>query len=219
MNAEKFWLHTIDLRPELTVLYQHFHKSSIQQKVQRAERENVVVERGSSEELIRKFYQLLLLTRRRHQVPPQPLSWFRNLVRSMEGTVVVHVASKSGQPIASILTLSFKRSLVYKYGCSDQSFHSFGGIPLLLWKAVQLGRNAGCEELDFGRSEIDNLGLVSFKERWGATRETLTYYRYPHGASFASPKSWQFRVVSHCCRLMPNSLLTATGQLLYRHIA
>src|SRR5438034_5555456 len=91
----------------------------------------------------------------------------------------LRIASKAGQPIASIVTLSFRDVLVYKYGCSDERFHNLGGMHLLLWKAIQEGKSNGAREFDLGRSDRDNPGLITFKDRWGATRSQLTYWRYP----------------------------------------
>ena len=51
--------------------------------------------------------------------------------------MTIHVASKDGLPIAGILTLSFKKTLVYKYGGSDAAHHSLGGMPFLFWRAIQ----------------------------------------------------------------------------------
>ena len=82
------------------------------------------------------------MTRRRHGLPPQPLAWFRNLVACLGDRVSIHVASKDGQPIASILTLSFKKTMFYKYGGSDAAHHRLGGMPFLFWRLIQDAQRA-----------------------------------------------------------------------------
>ena len=69
--------------------------------------------------------------------------------------------------------------MIYKYGCSNAAFNRFGGTALLFWKTTQEARDQGFEELDMGRSAIDNFGLIAFKERWGATRTVMPYWSYP----------------------------------------
>ena len=91
----------------------------MQRKIKRAEREGLTYEEGQSDSLLAKFYQLLLFTRRRHGLPPQPVAWFRNLITCLGDKVKIRVASKDGCPVASMLTLRHKQVLVYKYGCSD----------------------------------------------------------------------------------------------------
>ena len=175
-------------------------------------------EAGTSERLLSRFYGLLRLTRRRHGLPPQPLAWFRNLIACLGDGVTIHVASKDGRPIASILTLSFKKTMVYKYGGSDARHHRLGGMPFLFWRAIQDAKAQGIEELDLGRSDIDQPGLVAFKDHLGATRTTLTYYTCParrKGTAHDGPISRAARrVVSH----LPDAALDLTGRLLYRHL-
>jgi lipid II:glycine glycyltransferase (peptidoglycan interpeptide bridge formation enzyme) len=190
----------------------------VQRKIHRAERENLSYEEGRSDALLRKFYDLLLLTRRRHGLPPQPLVWFRNSVACLGDRALVRVASKDGQPVASIITLQYKDVLVYKYGCSDSRFNNLGGNSLLFWKAIQDAKQNDILKYDLGRSEPDNAGLVSFKENWGAVSMPLDYYRLPARQTFHLNSGWRSRVAKGVFSLMPDPLLAATGRLLYRHI-
>ncbi len=160
----------------------------------------------------------MLLTRRRHGLPPQPLVWFRNSVACLGDRALVRVASKDGQPVASIITLQYKDVLVYKYGCSDSRFNNLGGNSLLFWKAIQDAKQNDILKYDLGRSEPDNAGLVSFKENWGAVSMPLDYYRLPARQTFHLNSGWRSRVAKGVFSLMPDPLLAATGRLLYRHI-
>ena len=129
--------------------------------------------------LIESFYALLLMTRRRHHLPPQPKDWFRNLAKSMGDALAIRLARKDGAPVAALLTLRHRSTIIYKYGCSDEAFHQLGGMPFLFWKLIEEGKATGAERIDFGRSEMENEGLVAFKDKFGTTKRILTYYRYP----------------------------------------
>ena len=216
--AQTFSLHTVDLKPELAAIFRGFHKNSIQRKIRRAERERLTYAEGRSEALLEKFYQLLLRTRRRQQLPPHPRDWFRSLVDCLGDNVKICLASKDGRPIASILTLSFKNVLVYKYGCSDERFHPLGGMPFLLWNAIQEGKRNGAREFDLGRSDSDNSGLMTFKDNWGATRSQLTYWRYPAHQAAAVAAGWGIRVAHKIFAHLPDGLLIAAGKMLYKHV-
>jgi lipid II:glycine glycyltransferase (peptidoglycan interpeptide bridge formation enzyme) len=221
VKSESFSFQRIDLRPEVKAIYSGFHESCIRRKIKRAERETLVYESGRSEELLKKFRHLLLLTRRRHKLPPQPPAWFQNIVDCLGDMVTIHVASKDTIPVASIVTLSYKMTLVYKYGCSDGQFSNMGGTPLLFWRAIQQAKVAGMEQFDLGRSDHDEPGLIAFKEHLGATSSELNYYRDParpiKEVSMKSPTSASSLVREALVRL-PDSLLAGVGQLLYRHI-
>src|SRR5262249_52991489 len=158
--SAEYCLHRIDLRGTTAQIFRRFHPSNIQRAVRRAEREGLTYETGTSEELLAAFYQLLRMTRRRHGLPPQPIAWFRNLVACLRDRVTIHVARKDGHPVASIVTLSFKNTLFYKYGGSDASLHRFGGMPFLFWHVIRDAQARGFAELDLGRSDIDQPGLI-----------------------------------------------------------
>jgi CelD/BcsL family acetyltransferase involved in cellulose biosynthesis len=216
--STSYHFHRLDLRPEEQTLFKRFHKDSIQRKIVRAEREGLRCEHAPSEELLSAFYQLLLKTRRRHGIPPQPRQWFRNLITAFGPDLAIRVAFKNDTPVASILTIRHNKTLVYKYGCSDTRYSNLGGTPLLFWHAIQDARANGLEELDMGRSDWSNSGLVTFKDRWGAQRSTLTYWRYP---SSTRSSRWQ-SLASHAKRLVtaaPDCVLVMLSNLAYRHIA
>jgi hypothetical protein len=217
-RSGSFSLQILDLRPDLHALFCNFHKSCVQRKIHRAEREGLSCQQGRSESQLVQFYQLFLLTRRRHHLPPQPLAWFRNVIACLGDRVLIRIASKDGQPLAGMITTQFKDVLVYKYGCSDSRFNNLGGNSLLFWRAIQDAKRAGNLTFDMGRSETDNPGLVSFKENWGAISVPLDYYRLPARQPSPLISGWRGRVAKSVFSMMPDSVLSATGRLLYRHI-
>jgi hypothetical protein len=87
-----YYFHWLDLTPDVPTLFANLHQSSTQRKIQRAEREALTYQDGCSESLLEDFYDLLLLTRRRHGVPPQPRNWFRNLMDGFGERLKVRVA-------------------------------------------------------------------------------------------------------------------------------
>src|SRR5207247_5407539 len=132
-----------------------FHKQCVR-NLARCLRNNLCYEEGRSEELLRKFYRLLLFTRRRHKLPPQPLTWFRNLADCLGERLKVRVASKDGIAIASIITLSFKDIVTYKYGCSDPRFNTLQGTSMLYWNTLRYAWADGASVFDLVRSDLDN---------------------------------------------------------------
>jgi hypothetical protein len=216
-KAKFFVLHKLDLRPSLNVLFQNLHDDCVKRKIRRAGREGLTYEKGRTDSLLAKFYILLVQTRRRHGLPPQPLAWFRNLITCLGPKLKIRVASKNGDPVASILTIRYKDVLVYKYGCSDQNFKRLGGLQLLLWRAIEEAKQDNLSELDMGRSDCDNLGLIAFKDRWGAARSTLVYQKYPaeRHQRFWSPNP---DIAKYVFAHMPDSWLVAAGRVLYKHM-
>jgi CelD/BcsL family acetyltransferase involved in cellulose biosynthesis len=213
-----FAFHTLDVTPPVDRLFSGLHRTCIQRPVRRAEREGVCHESGRSRRLLQQFYSLLIVTRRRHGLPPQPASWFDNLVECLGDRLTIHVASSGGQPIAAILTLRHRDVLVYKYGVSDERFHRLGAMPFLLWQAILDAKARGLSVLDLGRTDADNAGLATFKERLGATRSTLVYVRLARTSRPVAREKPRVPGASRVFARLPDELLVAAGKLLYRHM-
>lgn len=214
-----FHLHTLNLQPDLSDLFKGMHKDSTQRKIRRAEREGLTVEEGRSEPLLHDFYRLLIRTRRRHRLPPQPRDWFSNLASCLGEQFKVSVAYNQRTPVAGIITLRFRQTLMYKYGAADERFFSLGGMQMLLWRAVQEGKRSRLLQFDLGRSDTDAEGLVLFKDRLGARRTTMRYFVSPARRSQAA---FSFRNSRHRRRVLlcvPGRVLAAGGTLFYRHFA
>jgi CelD/BcsL family acetyltransferase involved in cellulose biosynthesis len=217
LPERSYCFHELDLTLGSEQLFQRLHKNSFQRKIRRAEREGLSYEAGRSEQLLIEFYRLVVTTRRRQQMLPQPFAWFRNLVQCMGDQVEIRVARKDRTPIAAMLSLRHRANVVFKYGCSDARFHNLGGMPLLFWKLIEESKATGAESLDLGRSDFDNEGLIIFKDRLGTTRRRLTYYRHSLAKSekpAAAQKSHGFRELLFN---LPDAVLATAGGVMYRH--
>jgi len=214
---DTYVLHRLDLTPDLAHLYNRFHKTSIQQRIRRAEREKIDIREGTSAVLLQDFYRLLTVTRRRHGVPPQPLRWFETLITEFGKDLCIRVAYKDGIAIAAMLTLTFKNTVANKYSGSDPDHRKLGATALLFWQTIQQAKADGLEVFDMGRSDTRNAGLIAFKEYWGADPTPLQYWRVPQKPhhQFSSRMSW---IAERTVSTFPLGVLRAIGTVLYKHI-
>ena len=147
-------------------------------------------EEGRSDSLVTKFYHLLLMTRRRHGLPAQPIQWFRNIIACLGDKAKIRVASKDGRPVASIVTLRYKALLFTSMAapiadsviwaahncCSGMRSRkpSMISFPNLIWAAVIGKTRAGRVQGSLG-CRPDNAGLPSISyapspQRFGSKR-------------------------------------------------
>jgi lipid II:glycine glycyltransferase (peptidoglycan interpeptide bridge formation enzyme) len=84
-ESNRYLWHIIDLRPDINTIFDSLHHS-VRRKIRRAEREQLTYEEGNSELLLKQFYELVVSTRRRQHLPPQPLHWFRSVLASLGDT-------------------------------------------------------------------------------------------------------------------------------------
>jgi hypothetical protein len=224
--SQSYWFHELDLTPNTEQLFRRLHKNSFQRKIRRAEKERLSYEAGKSSQFIDEFYRLLLLTRRRHRLIPQPRVWFENLLRYTGPGLKIRLARKDGVAIAAMLTIEHGSALVYKYGWSDARFHNLGGVPFLFWKMIEEAKSYGIARIDLGRSDTDNKGLVTFKDRLGTTKKLCRYYRYTNSTSLDLMKGWSAsRSLSFLRRHaggfftgVPDVVLSTAGRVLYKHL-
>lgn len=216
-HKAEYYRHAIDLMPDLDELYSRLHKSSIRRKISRADREQVTLDCGRSDSQLLDFYRLMLLTRRRHRVPPPPLRWFRTLVECFGDKLAIRVARKNARPIAAMITLRHKRTLTYKYGCSDAEFHRLGGVPRLFWEAIRDAKSSDLVEFDLGRSDIAHEGLIRFKEHLGATCSPLTYWTVSDRPATRRRLEGLPALLQKPLSVLPDRLFRLTGEIFYPH--
>lgn len=215
-----YCFHSLDLSAGINDLYAALHKDCIQRKIKRADKEGLEYAEGRSPELLAVFYRLFVVMRQKHGLPPQPFEWFLNLAECLGPALQVRVAYYRGRAAASIVTVIHRGAITYKYGCSDPDLTKVGGTPWLFWKVIQEGKSLGLRELDLGRSDWENPGLIAFKDRLGAKRTPVTYWRFPRrkglGDALANGSlQWMAgKVFFHT----PAFLLSRVGRLFYRHI-
>jgi Acetyltransferase (GNAT) domain len=222
-TARTYSFHELDLRFSLETIFRNLHKDSIQRKILRAEREKLCCEEGRTESLLDDFYRLLALARRRHRLPPQPRQWFQNLTNYFGDALKIRIVRKGGRALAGMLTIRHKDTLVYKYGGSDRRYHNLGSMHLLYWTSIQEAKASGLRFFDLGRTDADQAGLITFKNRWGAKESRLTYTRYGpsehlrHRFDLASSKQ-KPSVAREALTYLPSGLVSLLGRILYKHV-
>jgi hypothetical protein len=215
--GERFLRHVIELGDGLERVEGRYHKSCVVRKVARARRESVQVVCGTGCDEVEAFYRLLVITRRRHGYPPPPLEWFKCLAKVLPGSSFV-VLKHMNRPVAAIVSLRFNDVVYYKYGASDERFHHLGVMPFLYAYMVKSAFESGALRVDLGRTELSNTGLADFKERFGAVRSEVVYWRYgsPRSSSFAGAGALM-KMARFVVSKSPRALLPHLGNILYPH--
>lgn len=170
--------HVLELDAAPDDLFRRFDRSQVQRAIRKSEREGVRVRIADRrEDLTRTFYSLHLSTRRRLGVPIQPRSFFDRLWEQMivNGQGIVTLAEVDGRPCGAGVFLASHDMVIYKFGASDQRMWAHRPNHALFWHAIQWAAERGYTSFDFGRTDLDNEGLRSFKARWGTVESELRY--------------------------------------------
>jgi len=210
--------HFIPLEKGAGEVYKSFSRTQ-RQNIGVAEKSGVEIVRGESLASMREFYRLQCLTRKRQGITVQPWRFFRNLWAETinKGLGFVLLAYKNRICLAGGVFLAWKKTVVYKYAASDNVGQRYRPNHLIIWSAVRWACENGFSVLDFGRCENENLGLRTFKKRWGAFEMPLTY-SFQGTLPGDSLLGQAGHAVKPVMKLVPLNLNRLGGSLLYRFI-
>ena len=214
------WLLPLSADPDL--VWSKVRKP-VQRQVKKSQKLGVHVRISHQRDDMAHYYRLHLQTRcKKHGMPAQPQRYFFELWDTFagDGTLQLLLAEYQGAIIAGMMLFVSGPTIRYAYGASDERFLNLAPNDLLMWTAIKSGCALGCQALDLGRTACDNEGLMEFKRRWGAIKEPLPYYYFPHVAGLASTSesSWKYRLLTTCWKQLPLPLAGSLGGYLYKHL-
>jgi CelD/BcsL family acetyltransferase involved in cellulose biosynthesis len=213
----RFFRHRLPLTDDPAEVEQRYSKSQIKRGIKKAKRENLSAERRTDASALDAFYSLHLKTRRRLGVPTQPKRFIRRFEELFAaGLGFVEMILDERRPIAAAVFLTHNGTVTYKYGASDT--RSLGKRPnnLLFSDVIRWACESGFHTLDFGRTDIGNEGLRSFKRSWGASESELSY-TYLADREPVSESALRDRIVSTTIQRSPAVVSRLAGEALYRH--
>jgi hypothetical protein len=220
LSAQNYAHHEIELIDDEVEMKARLRESTAR-NIRKAQKEGVTVKVTQSLQGVQEFYRLHCLTRKRQGVPPQPARFFRKLFEHVidKGLGFTALATHGDAVVAGIICLYFGDRAIYKYGASNIDFQHLRANNLVLWESMMRCARQGCRSFSLGRTDLDNEGLMSFKNGWGGSRTTLSYYRYDFSASaFVSEPQRDLLICKTLLRKLPVALLRMVGTLAYRHI-
>jgi hypothetical protein len=220
MTATSYYGHILDLDEGAEDVFSRF-RGSTRRNIRKAEREGVNVAILTSLDSVSEFYKLHCLTRRKHGLPPQPYRFFNNIHRDVisKGLGFVALVSYRNEYIAGAMFFHFGQAAFYKYAASDCQHQHLRPNNLIIWEAIKRYSKNGYKTLCFGRTDIENQGLIRFKSGCGTTEQKIAYYRYDcRKETFISAQSRVAGFYNKIFTKMPIPLLKTVGSVLYKHI-
>jgi hypothetical protein len=218
--SEIYLGHTLSLSKGEQLLFKEL-RDSTKRNIKKAMGEGVEVKISDQPESIEQFYHLNSVTRKRHGLPPQPFSFFKNVLELVikKGHGIVVVAFYEGEAIAASVFFHLGTKAVYKYGASDLKYQNLRANNLVMWEAIRFYCGKGFDSLSLGRTDPENYGLIQFKSGWGTTEQQINYYRYNlTKGSFVSDSSKVSGFHNKIFSKMPIPILNRIGNILYKHV-
>jgi CelD/BcsL family acetyltransferase involved in cellulose biosynthesis len=212
--------YVLDLEPDPERLANRLHHS-VRRGIHQAQKRGVAIRWATSEEYLKEFYRLNVVTRKKLGVLPQPYAFFKAIFRHIipQKLGFLMIAEWEGKIIAGVLFLTQKDTVYYKFNASDENYRQKRPNHLLIWEAIRYACTEGYNYLDFGRCSPEEEGLRTFKRRWAAKEIELPYYYYPSvkGITTDTENSLRYRMMRLISHAMPEFAFRAAGSLLYKH--
>jgi hypothetical protein len=218
--SEVYFTHVLDLAGTEADLFSRLADSN-KRNIRKAVREGLTIKIQQSLDSLRLFYRLNCHTRKRHGLPPQPFSFFKNVFDHIisKGHGIVVSAFHSNEVIAASVYFHFGKQSIFKYGASDQARQNLRPNNLIMWEAIRWYRNRNYATLDLGRTAADDQGLLRYKRIWGTKESPLKYCRYDCQRSiFLAHSPRRDYDLKRLFARTPESILRVIGRLAYRHI-
>jgi hypothetical protein len=215
-----FYEHKLDLRSGAADLRKGF-LSSTRRAINKAERSELRVEVSTTREAMLAFYRLHVQTRKRHGLPPQPISFFLNIHENITKTGLgfVVLAYRGSCAVAAAVFLHFGKKAIYKYGASDKRFQEYRGNNLVMWEGIRFLAQNDAETLHFGRTSLDNDGLSQFKLSWGTQEELIEYFRFdPVRSAWITARGNASKFHNKLFARFPLALNSLVGAMVYPHL-
>jgi len=218
---DSFHGHRLSLTKSPDDLFKGF-ASSVRRAIRKAERSALSVEVTSESGAIPRFYRLHNQTRRRHGIPPQPLSFFQNIHAHVikRGLGFLVIAHLDARPIAAGVFFHFGRQALFKFGASDDRYQEYRANNLVMWEGIKHAAQLGAETLHLGRTDLGHAGLRRFKLSLGAEEEMLHYFRFDATNARWMNKSPQkpSSLPGAVFRSLPLTVNRLAGTVLYPHL-
>ncbi len=170
--------HSVDLTADIETTWDTI-SSAARQAVRRARRSGVEVSISSDRAALAEFEELhLALRRQKYGMLSQPPEFFDAIVAHFAADFAVVKADLEGQAVAAIVLLRWGNKAYYKFNASRIEALSSRANDLVMWEAITFaGKTWGCESLDLGLSDLDQPGLIRYKEKYASNSNDVVTYR------------------------------------------
>ncbi|HEY2207627.1 MAG TPA: GNAT family N-acetyltransferase [Pseudonocardia sp.] len=196
--------------------------STSRRNLKAADRNGVRVRSSTGLDAVHEFHRLHVWLRKyKYHLLAQPVEFFERIWQQFTGddAVVTLLAELDGQVVAGAMYLVWGNRLYYKFGASLAEFLPKRPNDALYWAACQLALSRGLGSVDWGISDLDQPGLVSYKRKWASEERRVVTLR---GGPDPTPKTEVGTMLGELTRLLtqptvPDEISTQAGALLYRH--
>lgn len=169
----------LKMTPRVDEVWNSLDRGSVRWAVKKSKNYGVTVEITNDIESIKDFFELNCITKRDIGVPGHPWKFVKNLFSCVKPYVSLYSAKLQGEIIAGGIMERFNGKVIYGYGAANPDHLKLYPYNAFIWKSIEDSCVNGYSTYDFGRTSLDNVGLIQFKKRWNTDEIKLYYNNQP----------------------------------------
>jgi CelD/BcsL family acetyltransferase involved in cellulose biosynthesis len=216
--------HATDLNRSEADILAGLH-SMARRNIRTASRNGLDVRFGTDLTDVQAFHDLHRLTRKRkYNLLAQPMAFFERIWKRFAplGKIAVGLVSHQGDVIAGNLCLIWNDVIYYKFGASVPEHLALRPNDLLAWESLRLGQERECRRFDWGVSDLDQPGLVFYKQKYATEERRVVVLRHTPDGFDNSIGSDAGRVFDKLTELLtrddvPDEVTQHAGEILYQY--
>ncbi|MBU1713484.1 MAG: GNAT family N-acetyltransferase [Proteobacteria bacterium] len=214
--------HQLSLEASPEELIKKF-QNKLRQQINKSMRSGLKLQLAENEADLSEFYNLYVKSRKRLGLPPQPYLFFKLLWEkfSSSGRIRLLCAMYKGQLAAGLMIFRFRNRCSCEYLASEESFKNLNINHFVFWEAIKLACSEGYKIFDFGRTGINNEGLMTFKSHWGTSVMDLPQFYYPGNicSDLNCPEeTFSYKLIRQISKNVPDPVFQYMGNFLYKHL-
>jgi len=217
-ESSPFITTQVDLRNGSEALWRSL-KNNAQGPVKQAQALGVTVRESGTERDMDIFYRLFVRTRKELGIPCFSRAFFQRILEAYvkRQTGKLFIAYKNTTPVAGILLLCFKDTVIDGYAASLAGYRDTRANDLLVWTSLAWSCAHGYRRFDFGADSEKQKGLLEFKRKWhGEQRHVYQYcvLSCPGAGEAIDSSEEKYRFARSIMRALPSWVFMRVSSLL-----
>jgi CelD/BcsL family acetyltransferase involved in cellulose biosynthesis len=188
-----------------------------------SEREGVRIEARTDRDAVHRFHRLhVSLRKRKYRLLAQPVELFDYIWDAFapNDAIVTMLAHAGDTLIAGAIFLVWGDTLYYKFGASLHEHLALRPNDAIFWAGICWAVQRGAHLLDWGLSDLDQPGLITYKRKWATKQRRIVTLRA--GGEHARSNTEAGPMLSELTKLftddsVPDEVTRKAGALLYRY--
>ena len=218
-STNRYLINTINLQANIDQIY--YKMSSFNKRfISKYKNKKIIViekEFSSNQDI---FYTMYIDNNRRHGSPSLPMSFFVNLNKYFSQNFKLYFCYSQSKLISCCMFIYDKKVAIYSYvGINKLTKNKDFGHRYLIYKAINDFKRIGIKEINLGKTDFDQDGLIKFKKSFGSKTYEISYFSFLNQEyKLINSKNLIFRLVKTLNRYLPYHFYNLFSKLQIKYL-